>query len=177
MALSRLIARPMLASYFVANGANDITNAPALAAQAAPVTEKIAPMVENAAPGNVTLPRDPVLWVRAAGAVQVAAGLALAFGKMPRLSSAVLGATLIPSTAARHRFWEYSDKTQRAEQMNHFIKNAALGGGLLIAALDTEGKPGLAWRAARAGKDAKREARHLAASARREAKLVKAQVS
>ncbi|WP_435771248.1 DoxX family membrane protein [Nocardioides sp. SYSU DS0651] len=176
MALSRLIARPLLATYFVANGANDITNAPALAAQAAPVTGKIAPMVENAAPGSVSVPQDPVLWVRAAGAVQVAAGLALALGKMPRLSAAVLGATLIPSTAARYRFWEASDKTERAEQMNHFVKNAALGGGLLIAALDTEGKPGLAWRAARAGKDARREAKHLARSARREAKLMKAEL-
>ena len=177
MALSRLIARPLLATYFVANGANDITNAPALAAQAAPVTEKIAPMVENAAPGNVTLPKDPVLWVRAAGAVQVAAGLALAFGKMPRLSSVILGATLIPSTAARHRFWEYTDKTERSDQMSHFVKNAALGGGLLIAALDTEGKPGLAWRAARMSKDAKREARHMAKTARREAKLMKAELT
>jgi putative oxidoreductase len=172
MALSRLIARPLLASYFLANGTNDITHAPQLAQQAAPVTEKIAPLVENATPDNVHVPQDPVLWVRAAGAVQVAAGLALALGKAPRLSSAVLGATLIPSTAARYRFWEVTDKQQKSEQLTHFVKNAALGGGLLIAALDTEGRPGLAWRAGRAAKDAKREARHLAKAARSEAKLV-----
>ena len=177
MALSRLIARPLLASYFVANGVNDIPHAPQLAQQVAPVTERIAPLVENAAPAQVTVPKDPVLWVRAAGAVQVAAGVALALGKMPRLSSAVLGATLIPSTAARYRFWEVTDKQEKSEQLPHFVKNAALGGGLLIAALDTEGKPGLAWRAGRAAKDARREARHLATAARREAKLVKAQVT
>ena len=50
-------------------------------------------------------------------------------------------------------------------------------GGLLIAAGDTEGKPGVAWRARRAAKDARREARHLAATARREAKLAKAQLT
>ena len=40
-------------------------------------------------------------------------------------------------------------------------------GGLLIAAVDTEGKPGVAWRTRRAAKDVRREARHLAAGAAR----------
>lgn len=177
MAPSRLIARPLMASYFVANGANDITHASQLAPQVAQVTERIAPLVDEHTPANVSVPRDPVLWVRAAGAAQVVAGLALALGKAPRLSAAVLAASLVPSTAARHRFWEATDKQERSEQMTHFVKNAALGGGLLIAALDTEGKPGIAWRAARAGKDARREARHLAKAARREAKLAKAQLT
>ena len=38
-------------------------------------------------------------------------------------------------------------------------------GGLIIAAGDTEGQPGVAWRTRRAAKDARREARHLAARA------------
>ena len=50
-------------------------------------------------------------------------------------------------------------------------------GGLIIAAGDTEGQPGVAWRTRRAAKDARREARHFAARARREAKLARAQVS
>jgi putative oxidoreductase len=49
-------------------------------------------------------------------------------------------------------------------------------GGLIIAAVDTEGRPGVAWRARRAAKDARREASHLAATARREAKLAAAQI-
>ena len=44
-------------------------------------------------------------------------------------------------------------------------------GGLLLAAVDTEGKPGLAWRARRAAADVRREARQVAKDARREAKL------
>ena len=47
----------------------------------------------------------------------------------------------------------------------------------MIAAGDTDGKPGVAWRARRAAKDARRETRHLAATARREAKLAKAQLT
>lgn len=158
MALSRLIARPLLASYFVANGAQDLKDAPALAAQASTVTETLAPALDNATPDSVSVPRDPVLWVRAGGAVQVVAGLALATGHLPRLSSALLGATLVPSTVARYRFWEATDKEQRREQLTHFVKNTALAGGLLIAALDTAGKPGVAWRAKHATHDARREA-------------------
>jgi len=45
-----------------------------------------------------------------------------------------------------------------------------------LAAGDTNGKPGVAWRARRAAKDARREAKHLAQSARHEAKLAKAKV-
>ena len=89
----------------------------------------------------------------------------------------MLAATLVPTTAAGHRFWEESDPAARAQQRVHFFKNVSMLGGLLIAAGDTDGKPGVAWRARRAAKDARREAKHLAATARREAKLAKAQLT
>lgn len=41
----------------------------------------------------------------------------------------------------------------------------------MLAAVDTEGKPGVAWRARRAAKDVKREAKRLGHDARREARL------
>ena len=44
-------------------------------------------------------------------------------------------------------------------------------GGLLIAAVDTEGKPGLAWRAQHAVGSAKREAKHLRREAKAQARL------
>jgi hypothetical protein len=50
-------------------------------------------------------------------------------------------------------------------------------GGLMLAAVDTEGKPGVAWRARRAAADVRREARGLARTARREAKLARAQLT
>jgi uncharacterized membrane protein YphA (DoxX/SURF4 family) len=89
----------------------------------------------------------------------------------------VLAATLVPTTAAGHRFWEEHDPTAKGQQRLHFFKNVSMLGGLLIAAGDTDGKPGVAWRTRRAAKDARREAKHLAASARREAKLAKAQLT
>jgi uncharacterized membrane protein YphA (DoxX/SURF4 family) len=95
--------------------------------------------------------------------VQIGAGLALATGRLPRLSAAVLAGSLIPTTAAGHRFWEHDDDATRTQQRLHFFKNVSLIGGLIIAAGDTEGRPGVAWRARHAAKDAKREARLLKA--------------
>ena len=61
----------------------------------------------------------------------------------------------------------------------HRSHAAALSGydGLIIAAGDTDGKPGVVWRTRRVAKDARREAGHLAATARREARLAKAKVT
>jgi len=109
--------------------------------------------------------------------VHVTAGLALATGRAPRISSAVLAATLVPTTLGGHRFWEEQDPMVRTQQRLNFFKNVSMLGGLLIAAGDTDGKPGVAWRARRVAKDARREAKHLAATARREAKLAKAQLT
>ena len=122
------------------------------------------------------LPTDPATLVRINSGVQIAGALTLATGRAPRLSAAVLAATLLPTTAAGHRFWEVDDKAQRTQQQLHFFKNVSLAGGLIIAAGDTDGKPGVAWRARRAVKDTRREARHLTKAARREAKLAKAQL-
>ena len=74
---------------------------------------------------------------------------------------------------AGHRFWEAPDKRAAQQQQLHFFKNVSMLGGLIIAAGDTEGKPGVAWRARRAAQDARREAGHLAGTARREAKLAR----
>jgi putative oxidoreductase len=89
----------------------------------------------------------------------------------------VLAASLIPTTAAGHRFWEVEDKAQRSQQKLHFFKNLSVMGGLIIAAGDTEGKPGVAWRTRRVAKDARREAKRLAHDARRETKLARARIS
>jgi putative oxidoreductase len=176
MSLSRLIARPMLSSAFLVGGLNALRTAPALAAKAAPVTDKLVPLVQKAAP-QAPIPSDPTVLVRINAVTQIAAGLTLATGRAPRLSAAVLGATLVPTTFGGHRFWELDDPEKRSQQRLHFFKNVSMLGGLIIAAGDTDGKPGVAWRARRAAKDARHEARHFAAAARREAKLARAQLT
>lgn len=163
MTVSRLIARPMLASVFLVGAVNALKSVSAPATKAEPVTAKLVPLIRRA---GVPVPEDPETLVRINAGVQIGAGLALATGRAPRLSAAVLAASLAPTTAAGHRFWEVDDPTQRTQQKLHFFKNLSILGGLIIAAGDTEGKPGVAWRA-----------RHAAKDARREAKLLKAKVS
>lgn len=166
----------MLSSMFVVGGVNALRNAEARAKAAAPVTEKLIPLAERALP-SAPIPSDPLMLVRINAIAQLGAAGMLATGRAPRLAAAVLAASLVPTTAAGHRYWEEEDPTQRANQKIHFFKNVSMLGGLIIAAGDTEGKPGVAWRTRRATKDARREVGHLAASARREARLAAAQLS
>ncbi|HXH80578.1 DoxX family membrane protein [Nocardioides sp.] len=176
MTVTRMLARPMLASVFVVGGVSALKNAEAHAVAARPVTDKVVPLAQKAMP-QLPIPTDATTLVRINAAAQILAGAALATGRAPRLSASVLAATLLPTTAARHRFWEESDPTAKADQRVHFAKNLSMLGGLLLAGVDTDGKPGLAWRARRAAKDAKREGRQLAKAARNEAKLAKAHLS
>ena len=171
MAISRLIARPMLASMFLVGGFSAVKNPDKLAPRAQPVTDRLVPLLQKVVP---QLPSDTATLVRLNGGIQLAAGAALATGRAPRISAAALALTLLPTTAAGHRFWEESDPDMKSQQRLHFFKNLSMLGGLIIASGDTEGRPGVAWRARRAAKDARREAKHFAATARREAKLAKA---
>ena len=164
----------MLASMFLVGGFNAVRNPERLAPRAQAVTDRLVPLLQKAVP---MLPSDPATLARLNGGLQLVAGTSLAAGKAPRLSAAALALTLIPTTAAGHRFWEEQDPAQRANQRVHFFKNVSMLGGLIIASGDTEGQPGVLWRTRRAARDARREARHLAHSARREAALAKAKVT
>ena len=151
----RLIARPMLASMFISGGVNSLRRPDMLAKRAEPVTEKLGPAVDRAA-GPVRLDLNSRQMVMANGIVHVVCGLMLATGRMPRLSSLALAATLVPTTVGGHRFWEESDPQQRRNQQIHFFKNVSMLGGLLLASVDTEGRPSIAWRARRAARQARK---------------------
>ena len=142
MPLSRRIARPLLASVFIADGVNALRDP---AAQLSGDVAGAEPATARTGPGGI----DPVVAVRVNGGVQIVAGLLLALGKARRLASVVLMGSLVVSTHAGHRFWEETDETEREQQRLHFVKNVALFGGLILAAVDTEGAPSLGWRAKR----------------------------
>ena len=173
MTLVRRVARPMLAAIFVVQGLEQLRHPAALKAKVAPFAEQVAPL---------GLPNDPELLVRANGATMVGGGALLATGHLPRVAALALVGSLVPTTYVGHRFWEESDPATRTTQRIGFLKNLGLIGGLLLASVDTEGKPGLAYRACLAGSSAKRaakqtrrEAKHAAHAARREAKLAASQ--
>jgi uncharacterized membrane protein YphA (DoxX/SURF4 family) len=144
MALSRRIARPLLASIFIAGGLDALRN-PGGKVEAAEAV--VSPISE----GVPSIPDDPETLVRLNGAVQVVSGGLLAIGRFRRLASVALICSIIPTTYAGHRFWEETDDATRAQQRIHFLKNLGLLGGLILAALDTEGEPSLSWRAKRRG--------------------------
>lgn len=173
MSLVRRVARPMLAAMFVVGGLDQLKHPGAKAKAARPLLEK--------AP-KAGLPDDPELLVRANGVAMVGGGALLATGHVPRIASTLLAGSLVPTTLAAHPFWNESDPQKRAQQRVQFLKNLGLLGGLLLAAVDTDGRPSLAYRARKAGASAqrtvhttKREARHAARAARREARLKAAQ--
>ena len=132
-----MVARPMLASMFVVGGVNALREAPALAAKAKPVTDKIAPALAQAMP-QVPVPTDPTTWVRINGAIHVVGGAMLATGHLPRLTSWALAGTLVPTTFVGHAFWKQSDPAARKNQSVHFFKNVSMIGGLLMAGIDPD---------------------------------------
>jgi uncharacterized membrane protein YphA (DoxX/SURF4 family) len=165
MTLVRRLARPMLASMFVTGGLDAVRNPAPKASAADPVAPAIARRVPY-------LPEDPEQLVRINGAVMLGAGTMLALGRAPRLSALLLAGTIVPTTLAGHRFWEEDDPQTRKQQQVHFFKNVGMLGGLLLAAVDTEGQPGLAWRARHAGHHAAKGTRRARRTAGREARLV-----
>ena len=102
-----------------------------------------------------TCPTTPSCWCGSTAPSRSRAGLLLATGRLPRLSSAVLAGSLVPTTAGRPPVLGGAGRRrERAQQRIHFFKNLGMLGGLLLAAVDTEGKPGLAWRAQHAAQHA-----------------------
>lgn len=155
MSLIRRLARPMLAGIFISGGVEQLRD-PHPETEAA---EPVAPPLARALPVN--LPEDPEQLVRIDGAIKLVGGLMLATGRLPRIAAIALASSLVPTTLAAHRFWEEQDRAGRAIQQQNFLKNMGLLGGLILAAVDTEGRPSLGWRARRAAHTASERASNV----------------
>ncbi len=106
---------------------------------------KVVDPIQDDLPGSPTAEQ----LVKVNAGVQVVAGGLFALGIAPRVMAIALGGSLVPTTLAGHRFWEMEgdDKTQN---QIHFLKNLAVVGGLIFAALDTGGRPSVFWSGRRA---------------------------
>ncbi|WP_082399639.1 DoxX family protein [Gordonia phthalatica] len=131
----RKIARPLLGTAFIASGIDAVRSPSGPASVAEPLLQ--------------STEVEPQTVIQAAGVVQIGAGIALATGRAPRLASAVLVGTLVPTTLFASDFWNESDPARRSIKQSAFVKNIGLLGGALIASADTEGKPSLGWRGRR----------------------------
>jgi uncharacterized membrane protein YphA (DoxX/SURF4 family) len=171
MTLLRATARTMLASYFIVSGVKAIRDPDPLVPAAEPVADRLVPLVKQYAPEQVAnvIPEDAVTLVRVNGAAQVLGGLALATGKGRRLGALLLATSILPSTVAKHPFWTRTDPAEKALDRAQFLKNVSLLGGVLLASVDTEGRPSIAYRAHKGtealAKDTRKARKSLAKSA------------
>jgi uncharacterized membrane protein YphA (DoxX/SURF4 family) len=147
----RTAARAMLAGVFVVQGAEALTHPDLLVARARRVTDRVGPTLGNLHP---TLAETRTL-VQVNAAV-MAGGAALLLTPLRRAAALAVAATLVPTTLAGHSFWELTDSGERKHHRFQFFANLGLVGGLLLAAVDTEGRPGLRWRTGHLVSDANR---------------------
>jgi putative oxidoreductase len=141
MGLTRRIAQPLLAASFITGGVETLLDP-------GPRIQK----AREAGLGELGL-GDAATLTRANAAVQVGAGAMLATNRLPRLSSLLLAASLLPTTYAGNQFWSETDKQARQQQRSSFLKNIGLVGGLLVTALDRTRRESLVHRARHKIKD------------------------
>jgi uncharacterized membrane protein YphA (DoxX/SURF4 family) len=159
MSFVRFLARPMLASSFVLAGMDKLKNADDTAAQLSPLLRRTA----DALPFQTN---EKVL-ARVIGGTQIGAGVCFALGKSARLAATVLAVISALNGYVEWRSADISSKEGRDARRKQLLKNVSLTGGVLLAAVDTAGKPSLAWRAGHLAADARKSAGHLAADARK----------
>lgn len=172
MTLFRAFARTLLASQFVLTGYKAVRNPDAYVPAAQPLVDRWMPLVKKYAPDQIegVIPDDTATLVRINGALELVGGLALASGKGRRLGSVLLAISLVPATVVEYPFWSRDTAGEKATDRALFLKNVSLLGGVLLAARDTEGKPGIVWRAQAGGKsiakDTRRTTKQLTSSSK-----------
>ncbi|MFL6085434.1 MAG: DoxX family membrane protein [Mycobacterium sp.] len=145
--LIRRIARPMLSAVFISRGVDALRSPKPAADAARPTLEGLSKLPD---PVGANVPSNAETVARVNAAVQIGGGLLLASGKLPRVASAALALTVVPGSLGVHTFWRESDPHRKADERRAFLTDVSLIGGLIIAAVDTEGKPSLGWRGRRA---------------------------
>jgi putative oxidoreductase len=76
--------------------------------------------------------RGVPLWLGyVAGPVEFLGGIALIFGFATRYAAMLMLLFVIVATLTSHRYWEFTDATQRRLQDVNFYKNVCIMGGLI----------------------------------------------
>ncbi|GAB3283742.1 DoxX family protein [Sinomonas notoginsengisoli] len=157
MSAVRILARPLLGSSFIVAGVGKLKNADDTAEHLSPVLRRAA----DALPVQV----DEKLLARAVGASQLGAGLLFALGKAPRLSASVLALTSALNAFVEWRSADISTPVGREARRSGLLKNLSLLGGVLLASVDTAGRPSIAWRAQNLASGTAKASRRQLASA------------
>jgi uncharacterized membrane protein YphA (DoxX/SURF4 family) len=102
--------------------ANEIEKVLTIPAEIAPYTAQLE---------QATGMRTPNILAIAAGALEVVGGLMIAFNIGARWFAALLIMFTIVATGFGHQFWT-KDGAERVSDIDHFLKNLAIIGGLLM---------------------------------------------
>lgn len=143
----RRIARPMLAATFITRGVEALRSPKPAADATRPTLEGLSKLPD---PVGANVPTNAETVARVNAAVQIGAGLLLATGKLPRISSAALAVSVVPASLGAHSFWNETDPVRKSAERRALLADVSLIGGLIIASVDTEGRPSLGWRGRRA---------------------------
>ncbi len=157
--LLRRIARPLFASWFVAEGLDVVRHPSAHADEARGALDsllgRLPAAVRQGPTGQVIgyelTDRQLTSVVQAHGAALAGAGILLALNKAPRtaaLALAALTAPLILVNLPRRRGTE--GKAEKQARRERFVRALAFTAGAVLAAADYEGRPGIGWRVHRA---------------------------
>jgi uncharacterized membrane protein YphA (DoxX/SURF4 family) len=136
-----------LSAVFIGQGVEALRSPKPAADAARPTLEGLQKLPE---PVGSNVPTNAETFAKVTAAVQIGGGVLLATGKVPRLASAALAATVIPANLGAHMFWSEVDPERKAQKRREFLTDLSLLGGLIIASADTAGKPSLGWRGRRA---------------------------
>lgn len=138
MNLLRMVARPLLAAPFIADGIDAVRDPRSHVARIAPAR----PLIDRAASVTGVEADDGrlVTATRALGALTAVAGVGFALGRGPRVCAAVVGVpiALAPQT-------EPAQEPGRATRRAAVMRRLALVGGMLIASTDRVGAPSASW--------------------------------
>ncbi|WP_370499609.1 DoxX family protein [Mycolicibacterium sp. jd] len=145
--LIRRVARPMLSAVFISRGVEALRSPKPAADATRHTLEGLSKLPD---PVGTNVPSNAETVAKVAAAVQIGGGLLLATGRLPRVASAALALSVVPSSLGGHAFWNEADPQRKADERRAFVTDISLIGGLIIAAVDTEGKPSLGWRGRRA---------------------------
>lgn len=168
MSIVRLLARPLLATGFIAAGVDRLRDSDQTALQLRPTLDRVGSLVPSAA----AVTGNPQLVAKVLGATQVGAGSLLALGKLPRLSGLLLTGTAVLNAVVEYKNAETDTSDERKARRAALLKNLSLIGAVLLVVVDTNGRPGLAWRAGHLADDTRRSVASLGKDAGRKSRSV-----
>ncbi|MFW2513144.1 hypothetical protein ACNI3K_05145 [Demequina sp. SO4-13] len=123
----RVLARPLLATWFVYAGVQSVLEPQVRAARSAPVIE---PALKEVGLDDV----KTTDLVKYHGMATIASASVLALSRTPRTAGLVLAGLTAATVAVSRPFWLETDEQRKEEQLELFLKNVSLFGGTLLAA-------------------------------------------